>query len=187
MRLATVRVPTLQRSAMRVLRGRPWWLLALLLPVGAGSAIDVAAQGACDGAVAEAEEEYLEGRFDAAAQLLSACLEQAELPTPEVVRVHRLLTLAYINQGDAQGARQAIEGLLEAAPDYEPDPVQDPPSYTVLVLIVKEQQQEKAVVEAAAEAEAQRSWLRKRRTWLAVGVGLVVVGVVAVVTGDGAE
>ena len=162
-------------------------LLPFLLLVGAASPVRVAAQAACGPALVDAEEAYLEGRFDRATELLAACLEGAEAPAPDLIRAHRLLALAAINQGDAPGARQAIEGLLAVAPDYEPDPVQDPPSYTVLALIVKDQVEQERAAQAAAEAEAQRPWLAKRGTWLLVGAGIVAVGVIAVVAGGGAE
>ena len=172
---------------MRLFSNRTRCFLALTLLLGGLPVSDVDAQSPCSQEVAEAEEQYLDGQFEAAAQLLSACLEANRLADDEAVPAYRLLSLAYMNQGNAQGARRAIEGLLSIAPGYEPDPVQDPPSYTVLVLIVKDQMREIAAAEAAAEAEAQKPWTKKRRTWLVIGGGIVAAGVAAVLLGGGAE
>ncbi|MGI9174079.1 MAG: hypothetical protein ACR2GR_02000 [Rhodothermales bacterium] len=162
-----------------------FWMAALVL--GTMPVFGVAAQHLCGEEVAAAEEQYLDGQFEAAAQLLSACLEANPLDAPDAIPAYRLLSLSYMNQGNAQGAQQAVEKLLALAPTYEPDPVQDPPSYTVMVLIVKEKMREVAAVQAAAEAEAQKPWFKKRGTWLVVGGGIVAAGVAAVVLGGGAE
>ena len=157
------------------------------LVLGTLPVLNVAAQQPCSQEVVAAEEQYVDGQFEAAAQLLSACLEANPLAAAEAIPAYRLLSLSYMNQGDAQGAQQAVEKLLALAPTYEPDPVQDPPSYTVMVLIVKEKMREVAAVQAAAEAEAQKPWFKKRGTWLVVGGGIVAAGVAAVVLGGGAE
>ena len=171
---------------MRLFSGKAkgFWIVALMLGTIPAA---VTAQHPCGQEMAEAEEHYLDGQFEKAAELLSACLDVSELTVAEATPAYRLLSLAYMNQGDAQGAQQAVEELLAAAPTYEPDPVQDPPSYTVMVLIVKEKMREVAAVQAAAEAEAQKPWFKKRRTWFVVGAGMVAAGVAAVVLGDGAE
>ncbi len=57
----------------------------------------------------------------------------------EAVQVYRLMGLAAMNKGDLEQAQQAIRELLQIVPSYEADPIQDTPSYTTLVAIVRQE------------------------------------------------
>ncbi len=94
---------------------------------------------------ADAENFYLEGQFDEAIRLLHACVVREELFVDEAVQVYRLMGLAYMNKSDMEQAQRTIYDLLQIVPNYEADPIQDPPSYMTLVALVRQ--------EVAAEAQ----------------------------------
>ena len=102
----------------------------------------------------------------------------------QVIGMHRLLSMAHMNSGDAPGAKLAILNLLRAVPDYEPDPVQDPPSYTVLVSVIQDQLRQQPGERGRDQASQRTSWAKKPGTWIAIGGGLLVVGITAFLTGD---
>ncbi len=135
----------------------------------------------CDSLYTQAESAFFDSRFDETIRLLSPCVEPPNAPAS--VETYRLLGMAYMNQGDAFGARQTLRSLLLAAPGYEPDPVQDPPSYTVLVLIIRDQLQQQDQLPASSEVAERAAPNRRRGTWLGIGAGLVVVGLIAIFAG----
>lgn len=166
---------------IRHIRRRLLLLTALLL-----LAIPVAAQsgGGCTETLRRAEDAYRAGRFEEAIRLTTPCLADSTFDKEQIIRAHRLLSMAHMNSGDAHGARLAILDLLRLVPEYEPDPVQDPPSYTVLVMVILDQKREAA--EQLAEEQPQRtSWAKRTGTWLGIGGGLVIVGLTAILAGDG--
>ncbi len=146
----------------------------------------VAAQtpDACADVFSRAEDAFYESNFDAAINLLTPCVYDAASTTRPAARTYRLLSMAYMNKGDAFGARQTILQLLEQQPNYAPDPVQDPPSYTVMVLIIGDQLRNARGVDDCVAPAQQTSWTRRRGTWLAIGGGLLAVGLAAVFTGE---
>ncbi|MFQ5570424.1 MAG: tol-pal system YbgF family protein [Rhodothermales bacterium] len=106
-----------------------------------------------------AETHYLEGRFDDAIRLLQTCLDRETLFIQEAVKVYRLLTLAHLNKGDMEQARLSLRSLLKVVPDYTADPVQDPPTYTTLVDLVKEEIQQEVLAATPVEEEEPREEL----------------------------
>lgn len=140
-------------------RGGQMGLLFLLLLGPAGSAH--AQEQQCAEAFRRADAVYLEGRFDETIRLLKTCLDRATLFVEEAIPVYRLMAMAYLNQGETAEAEAAIADLLVLAPDYEADPIQDPPSYVRLVVAQREEmaRQQTALVEpeeerSSVEAEA---------------------------------
>jgi len=120
---------------------------------------------------AAAEEAYFDGRFAEANELLSACLNRDDLPDALLVEMARLSALAYINLGNLDQARRVVIRLLNVDPTYEPDEVQDPPSYVSLVSTVQRQLQMGALDVATAEEDQGGG-----RTWLAIVGGAVLAG-----------
>ncbi|HMB93029.1 MAG TPA: hypothetical protein VKP65_19420 [Rhodothermales bacterium] len=96
-----------------------------------------------------ADAVYLEGRFDETIRLLRTCLDRATLFVEEAIPVYRLMAMAHLNQGENEEAQATIADLLVLAPDYEADPIQDPPSYVSLVT----EQREEIAQQAGAQAE----------------------------------
>lgn len=148
----------------------------------------------CKDALEQTETAYIEGRFSQAISLLSPCLDRAETETDELVRAYRFLALAYLRSDEVAEARAAILRLLRIAPDYHPDPVNDPPSYRALVDIVRQQIQLEFASGADSlqfvvdEQEKSPSWLQAHLKWIASGGTLIAVGLLAaILRGGGPE
>ncbi len=134
----------------------------------------------CAELLTEGERSYLLGRFDEAIQRATNCLRQGDVPEATAVRALRLQALAHLKLDDLEAAKAAISNLLNLAPRYEPDPVQQPPAYISLVAIVK---QERGPVEPLPEERP--SWLRRNWGWVPGGGGLVLTGLVTLLVGSG--
>lgn len=133
--------------AQRIARRAARWLLPTLLLLVVVPAATAQPRDKCLRERADAENFYLEGAFDEAIRLLQACLVREELFVDEAVQVYRLMGLAALNKGEVEQAQQTIRDLLQIVPAYEGDPIQDPPSYTTLVAVVRQE----VAAEAAAE------------------------------------
>lgn len=153
---------------------------ALLGILALGLAVPLAAQpaGACAAVQAQAEAAFTDGDAEGAIALLAPCVEAGA-----AIPAHRLLALAYLNAGRADAARNAVAALLVAHPRYQPDPVQDPPSYTVLVQLVREQLVAEGRL-APPMPPAAPPWYQRRGPWAVLGAGLVAVGLVALFVAD---
>lgn len=116
-------------------------LLVLSFLVASIAVTDAQAQaGVCAAEVIEAEELYRDGRFDAAAEILSDCLDtRSGISSETALRGYRLLGLARLQGGDIAGARIAVLRVFARNPDYQADPVIDPPGYQALVETVRQQ------------------------------------------------
>ena len=141
------------RLPMPIPTARPFFRGVLLATVLLVVSPDAFAQPRekCAQERADAENFYLEGQFDEAIRLLQACVVREELFVEEAVQVYRLMGLAYMNKSDMEQAQRAIYDLLQIVPNYEADPIQDPPSYMTLVALVRQE------VAAEALAEAQQT------------------------------
>lgn len=115
------------------------WIIGLLGTLVAVPGAEAQPRQRCAAERATAEAHYLEGRFDEAALLLRACIEQNPLFVEEAVEVYRLLGLVYLYDDAPGEATDAVRTLLGLAPGYTPDAVQDPPSYVALVEAVRAQ------------------------------------------------
>ncbi len=124
----------------------------------------------CDELLEEGSTAYVDRRYDEALQLADQCLARNELARDDMIASYRLLALAYIRLDQLGDARLAVLHLLDAAPEYQPDPITDPPDYTVLVDAVRNQFQQDL-----AETTRERSWMRANARWILSG-GLAVAG-----------
>lgn len=135
----------------------------------------------CEQEFSEADQHYVNGAFDQAINLLQACLNKGELGKNEAVAVYRLMGLSYINKGDLDQARLIVLQLLSVEPMYEPDRIQDPPSYVALVNVVKEQviaQETPPDLPESVPLEPQAEPPKKNvaKKWVMVVGGAIVVG-----------
>lgn len=133
----------------------------------------------CETEYEHAQEQYYAAEFDAAINLLQQCLQRANLSVETRVQGYRLLSFAYIAQGNRQQARYAVERLLDVQPDYTPDPSQDRPDFVELVREVKASRQPAT----ASEPEGNRRWVK----WTLGGVGVAAAGVLATVLLGGGD
>jgi hypothetical protein len=152
-------------------------------------AVSVFAQeAACDEELPRAEASYLNGEFGETIAHLTECLSRGEPVEDEAVAVYRLLTLAHFNRGEIEEARRAVVKLLSIRPDYQADAIQDPPGYTSLVAIVRQQLRVEEVDSPPPPDPIlveSRPGPSRRRTWIIVGAGAVVAGVVGAVVASG--
>ena len=87
----------------------------------------------CDQEMTEANELYARGRFDEAINTIEQCLGKQGLPEEQRRAAYRIIGLSYIGKGLAGDAKESVRRLLALAPNYEPDPVLDPPDFVTLV------------------------------------------------------
>ncbi len=99
----------------------------------------VAAQqsGTCAGELEEASTQYAQGRFDETIALTDRCLEKENILESERRAAYRLKGLSYIGKGLEGDAKASVRRLLAIVPNYEPDPILDPPDFVALVNEVK--------------------------------------------------
>lgn len=182
--------------------GRVWaWTAAVVVawslagaPTGVWAQETGSTEDVCRRALDGAEQQYQNRDYADAIQLVSACLNQDDVPDALAVRSYRLLALCYVRQDALDEARLAVLNLLGIDPDFEPDPINDPPPFTSLVAVVK---REIAAREARAEAAPPDDasparptpFFRRTGTWLVIGGGLLVGGALSLVSlsggGDG--
>ncbi len=156
--------------------------VAMLLSIFAAPAVGQNTN-TCGEQLEEAETSYVEGRFDEAIRLVLRCLDRNDVETAQAIDAYRLLALALIRKDELPDARAAIVQLLDVYPEYEPDPIVDPPSFRALVDIVK--QQLSPVATDTSEPPARRSWFRSNLKWILPGGAVVVGGVLAAVLAQG--
>ena len=155
------------------------------------------AQEKCDTAIPDAEKKYNAGRFDEAISILENCLPGG-FTEKERGKAYRIIALAYVGKDYLEQARKAVKKLLELVPDWEPDPIQDPPQFQRMVEEMKQkmktQKQEQPPVEEEQiieiPAEPQQLLTAKKggsKKFLFIGGGVAVAGalVVALVAGGG--
>ena len=134
----------------------------------------------CEALVAEAQDRYLNGAYEAAIQRAAQCFDRSDVEAEDAVQAYRLISLAHLKLDELDAAREAIVNLLGVAPTYEPDPVQDPPTYVSMVAIVKQEVQPAGT---SSDAEEERpGFFRRTSTWVVLSTTLVAGGVTAFLT-----
>lgn len=155
----------------------------LLLLAIACAALPAASQtpSPCDTVLVRAETAFFDGAFGETIRLLTPCAAP-DAPRPPSTAMYRLLSMAFMNDGDAGGARRTISDLLIQHPAYEADPVQDPPAYVVLVSAIREQLQAQGRLPAMrVEPSPRRGRLG---AFIGATLGLAVIGVAAYLVGE---
>jgi tetratricopeptide (TPR) repeat protein len=165
-------------------------LLILLISSTANTA-QAQIKSVCATQLNDAEQKYNTGRFDEAIGLITKCLGKPEISEQEKMRAYRLLGLSYIAKDYLEDARTAVKKLLDMVPNYQSDPVQDPPPFTKMVEEIKEQQQpsqpeiEEPEIKRPDEVEEQTQTEPKKggsKKWYYIGGGAAVTaGIVAAV------
>ncbi len=106
------------------------WMLIILLHAD----VRVFAQAtSCSEQLNLAEQAYLQGKFDDTISFADQCLNNQAITRPERQLAFRLKGLSYIGKGLETDARDSVRELLEFAPSYAVDPVQDPPTFVQLI------------------------------------------------------
>ena len=93
----------------------------------------------CQEELSEANALYTNGRFDESIERIDVCLAKENISVAERRTAYRLKGLCFIGKGAEVDAKGAVQYLLELFPNYQPDPVQDPPDFVMMVNEMKEE------------------------------------------------
>ena len=119
-------------------RHLPCFVLLLLLWVGIAPASSAQfLVPPCQIELVAARDAYLNQDYEAALNLASSCTQENGVADADLIRSHRLMSLSFFRRHALVEARSAITHILSIDPTYEADPVQDPPSYALLVSMVR--------------------------------------------------
>ena len=141
----------------------------VLLLMGWGAPAGAQPADTCDEMLDDAEAAYVDARFDRTIHLVDECLRTGQAGREDYIGAYRLLALSYIRMDRLGDARLAVLHLLNEVPDYQADPITDPPDYQVLVESVQAQ------FTASDQSTQERSWFAANSRWL-IGGGAAVVG-----------
>ena len=100
--------------------------------------------------MAEAQGLYVSGAFEEVEATLAPCLQPGRMSEDNQVKGYRLLALSALQQGQLIEAKLVALSLLNLQPEYQPDPVLDPPSYADLIHTVRSQLAVAGLAEPAA-------------------------------------
>ena len=184
-----------------------WLIIAIVvLPIPGITTITVVqAQDDCTEQLNQAEQFYNTGRFDDAEKIIENCLANGDMDREQKLRAYRLLGLTYIAKDLEAEARDTVSKLLEMVPNYQTDPVQDPPPFRTLVDEVKQDQDMQTQQQAESEetvteqpqqgdelenlVEQREDRKKQKRKWYYIAGGAVVGAAVitAVVLGGGSD
>ena len=93
----------------------------------------------CQEELSQANALYTTGRFDEAIERVDACLAKEVLSDAERRTAYRLKGLCFIGKGVEVDAKASVRRLMELFPNYQPDPVQDPPDFVAMVNEMREE------------------------------------------------
>ena len=91
----------------------------------------------CQIELVAARDAYLNQDYEAALNLASRCTREHGVSDEDRIRAYRLMSLSFFRRHALVEARSAITHILSIDPTYRADPVQDPPSYALLVSMVR--------------------------------------------------
>lgn len=138
--------PSLGPAQWRFLLDFLEWPGLLLIVVFCGGIIAGPSQEAraqestsCADTLVTAEKAYRARNYEEATSLASQCTDVEAVADTTAIQAHRIITLASLRRGDLRDARSAVRNILQIAPEYQADPVTDPPSYRVFVSMVRDQ------------------------------------------------
>lgn len=157
--------------------------------------------GVCAEQLAGAEQKYNTGRFDEAIGLITECLGKPGISEQEKMKAYRLLGLSYIAKDYLEDAKTAVKKLLDMVPNYQSDPVQDPPPFTKLVEELKQEQpkkpeektvekpkvEEKLVTPPPSAVVTKTGKKGSNKKWYFIGGGVLLAGGAAAILLSGKE
>lgn len=109
----------------------------------------------CTNFLGEADAMYAQGDFDGTIALINRCIDDETISESNRRIAYRLIGLSYIGKGVEGDAKEAVRQLLTLVPNYEPDPVMDPPNFVSMVAEVRQEIGAQAVENTPAETPAQ--------------------------------
>ena len=108
----------------------------------------------CTNFLGEADAMYAQGDFDGTISLINRCIDDEAISESNRRIAYRLIGLSYIGKGVEGDAKEAVRQLLTLVPNYEPDPVMDPPNFVSMVAEVRQEIGVQAPAEPQQEAPA---------------------------------
>ena len=152
--------------------------------ISPGTAI---AQDQCTKEIEDARQKYFAGQFDEAIVLLDNCVKEGVLADTVMAKALRYLTEVYMAKNYINQAKESIKKLLNLIPNYEPDPVEDTPSYIKIVAEAKEELEAERVEEEKEEPTQLETTVRKGggKKWLYYFGGAIVTGGLAFLATQG--
>ncbi|MFQ5639220.1 MAG: hypothetical protein ACE5IR_14655 [bacterium] len=170
-------------------RLRIWALLPLMILIPEHRS-PVYAQDKCENAIQKANGHIARAYFEDAIELLLHCQPQLK-DLDEKLEALRLLGLAYVGQNYLEHAKKTVYKLLDLAPDWEPDPDQNPPQFIKIVNVVKQQKQEAQKVPTTnvpGETDEQKKKGGGKKWLLIAGGGAVAAALtIALISGGGGD
>lgn len=152
----------------------------------------------CADLLAQADQFYERGGFDEAIARTDQCLALTSVSETERRTAYRLKGLSYIGKGLEVDARESIRRLLELVPNYEPDPVMDPPNFVDMITEMRDEmtaeESEPQEVETAdstpppvVSTPTTGTSRRKKggRKWLLGGLGVAAAGGLVAILASG--
>jgi hypothetical protein len=151
----------------------------LILPLFDSGSLLLAQDIEIEKTLNDADQKYTEGRFDEAIALLTVCLDTPGITPEQKQRAYRLMGLTYIAKDYLIEAKNSIAKLLQLVPNYQPDPIFDPPPF---INLVKEVQEETVAKQVTAKEEESDS-----KIWWYVGGGVAAVALVVILASSGSD
>lgn len=151
----------------------------LILPLFDSGSLLLAQDIEIEKTLNDADQKYTEGRFDEAIALLTVCLDTPGITPEQKQRAYRLMGLTYIAKDYLIEAKNSIAKLLQLVPNYQPDPIFDPPPF---INLVKEVQEETVARQVTAKEEESDS-----KIWWYVGGGVAAVALVVILASSGSD
>ena len=91
----------------------------------------------CAETLSTAEKVYRNRNYEKAVSLAEQCTDAEAVGDETAVRAYRVITLASLRMGALVQARSAVTNILQINPTYTADQVNDPPSYTLFVSMMR--------------------------------------------------
>jgi hypothetical protein len=132
----------------------------------------------CGAAIEDARASYFEGRFDQAVARLDDCLRTDSIPLADRPQAYRILALCHIAKDETSDARTAVHQLLLLRPDWQTDPLEDPPAFQDLVIEVEREMRAGRLVSSGEAGQAGKNGGKK---WWILGSLAAAGGAIAVV------
>ena len=110
----------------------------------------------CTDELTRAEQAYTRGSFDETISLVDQCLNKQNLSETDRRLAFRLKGLSYIGKGLEGDARDAVRRLLEIIPEFNADPIQDPPAFVQMIEEVRNELDSRVANPEPAETQVTR-------------------------------
>lgn len=164
-RLASISSPLVPACMLRFRFCSAALLCIIFVGIGGSSIAYAQTSSVCEKALPLAEEQYVEGVYDEALRLVAACLTQNDWSEEQGLAAYRMLALIHLKRDELSRARAAVLNLFGIDPTYRADPIENPPAYTSLVTVVREDLQDPVRQEQSTQRD-RVSFFRRTSTWI---------------------